>query len=410
LFGALIVVPAQEALRYSLAGEKAAEARRRALENQDYNLRLGTASVRMDAALNLEYNDNVNLSEAQGQEDFILQPQFNSRLHWLITERNALTASVGVGYAKYFQQPQYDRFVVAPGSELSIDLFVRDFRFNFYDRVSYTQSPIDVGAISGVADYGGLENVAGLNAIWDLNELILTAGYGYSLFRSATGQFEFLDRASHLVLARAAFLLNPTTTGGLEGTAGFTRYDQRLLNDATAYSGGLFVEARLSPWFQAAARVGYVTYSFDQTGALGRAGEPSTYYFGVEVRHILNEYITHSLSGGREVRLGIHSDFEELFFGRWSAAWKIVRDVRLSTQLFYEHGTFPPFVFNDPATAPTILFGETYDRFGAGISVSYPLMEKLSGSVAYRFTLKDSDSARRDYAQNALTILLTYRF
>lgn len=406
----MFLASAQDALRYSLAGEKAAEARRRALENQDYNLRLGTVSVRLDASLSLEYNDSVNLSDVQGQDDFILQPQFNSRLHWPITERNALNASVGVGYAKYFQQPQYDRFVVTPGSELSFDLFVRDFRFNFYDRFSYTQSPIDVGAISGVADYGGLDNVAGLNAVWDLNELILTAGYGYSLFRSATGQFEFQDRASHLVLARAALLLNSTTTAGLEGTAGFTRYDQRFLNDATAYSGGVFVEARLSPWLQTAARGGYVTYSFDQTGALGRAGEPSTYYFGVEVRHILNEYLTHSLSGGREVRLGIHSDFEELYFARWSAVWRIIRDVSLNTQLFYEHGTFPPFIFNDPATAPTILFGETYDRFGAGIAVGYPLMEKLSGSLAYRFTLKDSDLARRDYAQNAVTIQLMCRF
>jgi len=38
------------------------------------------------------------------------------------------------------------------------------------------------------------------------------------------------------------------------------------------------------------------------------------------------------------------------------------------------------------------------------------LMEKLSAGVAYRFTLKVSDATSREYAQNALTVGLTYRF
>jgi uncharacterized protein (PEP-CTERM system associated) len=56
------------------------------------------------------------------------------------------------------------------------------------------------------------------------------------------------------------------------------------------------------------------------------------------------------------------------------------------------------------------LLGGTFDRFAATISAAYRLMEKLSVSLAYRFTLKDSDAAFRDYAQNALILSLTYRF
>ena len=84
--------------------------------------------------------------------------------------------------------------------------------------------------------------------------------------------------------------------------------------------------------------------------------------------------------------------------------------MNLGTQIFYEHGTYPHSVFNAPGSPVVVLPGETYDRVGAGVSLSHRLMEKLSAGVAYRFTLKVSDATSREYAQNALTVGLTYRF
>jgi len=401
---------AQEALRSSIAGERAAAERKRALENQSYNLRLGPVSFLLDSSLSFELNDSVNLSTAGNQEDLIVRPQLNTRAYWPLTEKNALYFSVGVGYAKYFNHPVYDRFLVTPGSELSFDLFVKDFRFTFFDRFSYTQNPLDNGAISGVANYGGLDNQAGLNALWDLNKAILSVGYAHANWISSTPQFAYLDRASELFFARAAFLPNPTTAVGIEATGSLTEYDQSFLNNSVGFSAGVFAEWKLTPKLQLKPRVGYVNYQFDTEGPIGRAGNPSTYYFSLDIDHRLNESISHSLEGGREVRLGTFSDFEELYFVRHGITWNLIKDVHLSTQWFYEHGTYPPFVFFVATNQPVFLFGETFDRFGAGLSLSYRLMEKLYISLAYRFTLKDSDQRVRDYQQNALTLGLTYRF
>ena len=54
---------AQDAIRPSLAGEAAAEARRQSIEDIPYNLQLGPMKARFSATLGFEYNDNVNLSE-----------------------------------------------------------------------------------------------------------------------------------------------------------------------------------------------------------------------------------------------------------------------------------------------------------------------------------------------------------
>jgi hypothetical protein len=401
---------AQEALRESIAGEKAAAARRKAIESQAYNLKLGPVSFALDSSMSFELNDNVNLAEADKQEDLILRPLVSTRAFWLVTEKNALNLSVGVGYAKYLDHPAYDRFVVAPGSELAFDLFVRDFRISLFDRFSYTQNPLGVGSLSGVANYGALENTAGLNAAWDLFKVILSAGYAHLNWLSSSGQFDYLNRSAELFNSRAAFSLHPALVAGVEGTGSLTEYDSSFLHNSSGYSAGVFAAWKLSPYLQVQPRVGYVSYNFERGGPVRPAANPSTYYFSVNIDHILNEYFTHSIEGGREVRLGVYSDFEESYFLRHNATWKIIRDVGLGTQLFYEHGTYPPSVFSDPAAPTVFLPGETFDRFGATVSLSYQLMKKISANLAYRFTLKDSDSILRDYAQNALTMGLTYRF
>ena len=54
---------AQDAIRPSLAGEAAAEARRQSIDKIPYNLQLGPMKFRFSATMGLEYNDNINLAE-----------------------------------------------------------------------------------------------------------------------------------------------------------------------------------------------------------------------------------------------------------------------------------------------------------------------------------------------------------
>src|SRR5947207_11880429 len=56
-------VCAQDAIRPSLAGQAASEARQQDVSRIPYNLMLGPARFRVGASVGVEYNDNVNYSD-----------------------------------------------------------------------------------------------------------------------------------------------------------------------------------------------------------------------------------------------------------------------------------------------------------------------------------------------------------
>ena len=107
-----------------------------------------------------------------------------------------------------------------PDSELSFDIYVRNFRINLFDRFSYTQDPLSQGSVSGFAEYGGLSNAGGFTVDWDLSKLIVSFGYSHVTFISSTPQFDYINRSSDLVFARAGFQTSSTTVIGLEATGG----------------------------------------------------------------------------------------------------------------------------------------------------------------------------------------------
>ena len=65
---------AQDAVRPSLAGQAASEARQEDVSRIPYNLLLGPVRVRVGATVGAEYNDNVNYAEVNEQDDFIITP------------------------------------------------------------------------------------------------------------------------------------------------------------------------------------------------------------------------------------------------------------------------------------------------------------------------------------------------
>lgn len=402
---------AQDAFRHSLAGERAV--RRQTLTPPNYNIRFKNVSFLVESSLRLELNDNVRYNDSDTediQEDLILTPELSTRVHWPITERNALNFSLGIGYNKYINHSEYDYLLITPGSQLSWDIFVKDFRFTFFDRFSYTQDPGQNAAIAGVARYGGLDNSAGVNAVWDLNDLVINLGYAHQNFIPDQEEFEYLTRSSELLVARGAFLLDNGIALGPEATASFVSYDEPILNNAFAYSIGGFAEAQLSPHMRVGAHAGFVSYEFEESGQSIPQEHPKTYYFSVDLNHRINEYIRHTLSGGRDIESGTFSDFREEFYGRYAIDWNIIRNVRLGTAFYFEHGRVPSLVIQQGATLRRFLNEETYDRFGASVSASYQLMQKLRTTLAYRFTIRDSDLQFRDYTQNALTLGFIYRF
>src|SRR5438034_823181 len=95
-----------------------------------------------------------------------------------------------------------DAPLINPGSELAFNLFVGDVRIRLYDRFSYQES-LFFNSFSGentrfynfndVGTFSRLNNEAGFDVDWDLNKVVLSAGYNHENFISTTSSFDYLN-------------------------------------------------------------------------------------------------------------------------------------------------------------------------------------------------------------------------
>lgn len=392
---------AQDAVRPSLAGEEAAEARRLDIEHIPYNLMTGAIKYRISATLGFEYNDNINLSENSPESDFIIHPQVTINALWPVTQLNTLRLDIGLGYAFYLDHSSQDTngVLLAPGSQLALDVFVGDFRINFHDRFSLQQDPISELQVSNVIDYGRFENYAGVSVLWDLNKAVATLGYDHYLYISTNSDFDYLNRNAEALVGSLAFTLNNTTGVGLESTFVHTYYDQNVLNDSNAVTAGAFLETQLTNYMKVRVAGGYQMINFDNTGSVFDSKDVNDYYANILVSHRLNAYITQTLAAGHESQLGVNSNFITLNYVRYTATWNIIRNTLLSTEAFYED-----------ADDSGGFIDEHLHRYGGAITIGYQLTPHVTLGLRYQFTEKDSDVPFRGYTQNRISFDGTYSF
>ncbi len=424
---------AQDAIRPSLAGEAAAEARRQSIDNIPYNLQLGPMKLRFSATLGFEYNDNINLSEdgsvlipsifgpvlvvTEKQSDFIIRPQFNINALWPITQLNTFKIDLGIGYAFYMDHSENNTngLLLSPGSQVAFDIFVGDFRINFHDRFSLEQDPIAEASLSNVADYGRFQNTAGVSVLWDLNAAVATFGYDHYNFISTTDRFEYLDRSAEMLNGSIAFTPNSAMSVGVEGAMVWTTYDQNVLNDSESYSAGVFLETQVTSNVKFRVAGGYQNIDFDNTGLVNDAHDLDDYYANAMLSHRVNSVLTHSIAAGHETQLGVNSNYIQLNYVRHTANWNILYHTLLSTELFYEDaedsGGLGPVLVPGPGVPLLNPFAaEDMTRYGGAITLGYQLTQHVTLGFRYQYIQKNSDLPLRDYSQNRVSLDGTYSF
>jgi opacity protein-like surface antigen len=401
------IVRAQDAVRPSLAGEAAAEARRQDIERIPYNLLVGPVRFRLSATLGIEYNDNINLAQEQEQDDVIIRPQATLDAIWPITQLNTLRLDLGLSYAFYVDHSNANTngILISPGSQLSFDLYVGDFRINFHDRPQLQQDPIAELALSNVVDYGRFENTAGVSVLWDLNKAVATLGYDHYTYVSTVSDFDYLNRNAEELSGTVAVIASSTTSVGVESYAVFNYYDQHILNDSTTFAVGGFVETQITNNVKVRGAAGYQWIDFDRN-SVNFFGTPvpdqknlSDYYANILIAHQLNAAIRQTVSAGHESQLGVNSNYIVLNYVRHTVTWNIIRNTLLSTEFFYED-----------ANESGGFIDEHLQRFGGAVTVGYQLTPHVTLGLRYQYTQKDSDVDLRDYRQNRVSLDGTYSF
>jgi hypothetical protein len=401
LFGIVSIAYAQDAVRPSLAGEAASEARQQDVSRIPYNLLVGPVRFRVSATVGVEYNDNVNYADVGAQADWIFTPNINIDAIWPITQLNTLRLDLGLGYALYVDHSNYDTrgILIAPNSQVAFDIFVGDFRINIHDRMLAQQDPIAEPALSNVANYGRFENTAGVSVLWDLNKILLTLGYDHYTFVSTTSAFDYLNRNAEELSGSAAYLVTPTVKVGVEATGVFNYYSQHVLNDSTDFSVGGFAETEITNNIKLRIAGGYQEISFDHNGSVGDNSDLSDYYVNLLLTHRLNAVISQTVSAGHENQLGVNSNFITLNYVRHTVTWNLIRNTLLSTEFFFED-----------ADESGGFIGEHFQRLGGAATIGYQFTPHVTLGLRYQHTTKDSDVAVRDYNQNRVSFDGTYSF
>jgi len=391
----------QDAVRPSLAGEYASEARRQDIDRIPYNLMVGPARFRVSATFGVEYNDNINYAEQDKQDDVILHPQVNLNGVWPITQINTFTLDIGLGYSIYINHSEDDTngLLISPASQLAFDIFVGDFRINIHDRPSLQQDPIAEPVLSGVVDYGRFENTGGVSVLWDLNKVLLTLGYDHYTYISTTNDFDYLNRNAEEVSATGQVFVSSTTAVGVESYFVDTYYGQTVLNDSIDWSIGAFVESQITNNLRARVAGGYQMINFDNNGSVNDFSDVQDYYVNLLLTHRLNSSILQTISAGHENQLGVNSNSIRLNYVRHTVTWNIIRNTLLSTEFFFED-----------ATESGGFIDEHLHRFGGAVTVGYQLTPHVTLGLRYQYTQKDSDVFLRDYRQNRVSFDGTYSF
>ncbi|MDB6171257.1 MAG: hypothetical protein JWL59_568 [Chthoniobacteraceae bacterium] len=395
------LLEAQESIRPSLAGSMASEARRTAAPPFIYNLKAGPVIFDLNGSFDIEFNDNINLSENNRRADIILRPGLELNSLWQVTPINALRFDLGISYAAYLDHSRNnpDTILIAPNSQLSFDIFVGDFKINLHDRFSILQDPLDDISISNTEDFTRFQNDAGISVLWDLNDVKLVLGYDHYNFKAIGGDFNYLDRSEEQFSFSAAFRLSDVNTVGIDAGTALIDYDESFNNDGVTYQVGAFVESTLTNYLRLRLAVGYQGISFDTGASNGDSSDSSSPYAVLTLAHRLNPYVTETLTAGRETRLGLTTNSIDLTFARYTASWRLNPTITLNFDAFFED-----------ADESGGFFSENAQRYGGGVSFDYRLTQKLVVGVRYQYILKDSDLDNRDYYQNRVGVHFNYNF
>jgi hypothetical protein len=373
-------------------------------------LHLGPVQLTLGAYTGVEANDNINTAQTRQQSDLILHDGLNLGFIWPATAQSSISFYSSVGYAKYLEHPDNDRFEIEPGSALTWQMSFEDGSVTFSDQFSDSQAVISEASVSGLSKLPRIDNTIGVRTDWQPGRWLLEAGYSHDTYFSDDATFEYLNRNSEYFFLRAGHRIIEDTQLGVEASASLTDYEIHLQSNNTSYSIGPYLEWKITDSLSVSARGGYTMYAFDANGPLEPAQNLSSYYASVDLTDQLTQFISQKLSVERDISLGYNqgNNYTEQLTASYFVNWAATTHLALNLNLTYEVG-------NQPLTIPIfegVSFTETenYNRVGISPGLSYQFTTKLGGSLNFAHWERTSNISGNGYQNNILTLQLNYSF
>ena len=399
-------VEAQDVMRPSLGMQRAATSLN-ATPASRYNVKAGPVQMLFNASMGAGYNSNVNVSEDNPQASFVLSPRVGMGILWPITKLNKLQLSLQFGYDYYTSQPDLNSSIIliSPTTEFLFNIYVQDIRITVYDRPSITNNPVDNPTVTNAVNYTIFNNTAGLDLVWDLNDVLLGLGYSNFMQYAINDDFSNQNRVANQIYANGSFLVQPFLRLGLEGSVSSNIYTSGAsagggaLNDSTNYTLGGTVSGNISRFIDWSGGVGWQFADFNESNNPLNTGNYNDPYFYLNLDHTVNEYFAHRFASGFEGVPSAVSNFVQLFYIRYSFNWMLIKDWSLGGAAFYENGVESP----GPNT-------EDFNRVGANIALTYQLTKHWVTSIYWGWITKGSTTIGDGYNQQRFGLNVTYNF
>lgn len=367
-------------------------------------MRFGPVNVGASAEIGIEVNDNVGLSENNRKSDVIFRPRVTMDAEWRVSRLNTIRLGLGLSYAKYSNNSQLDTqaLLLDPGTQLGFDIYVGEhLKLNIHNRIQITQNPIDETTLSNVQRFTRLQNSAGVTAFLRYPDLDFVFGYDHFNYNTLSSEFSYMDRSEEQFFASARKRVNDAFGVGVEGSAALINYEDNVNSNATSWTVGAFADATLSQYTKVRVSGGWQDMSFDGSGTNRDATDFGSWYANIAVAQRLTQYLSHTLSAGREARLGLSVNFSDYVFARYAATW------RMNDKWTWN---FDTFVEDAKESGGAALSAEHAFRWGGGASLGVALSSRTLLKLRYSYVNKDSDLALRSYYQNSGTISLSHQF
>lgn len=348
----------------------------------------------------MEWNDNIRQADTDTEDDLIIGPRLNLMGFWPATDNTTLSFGLGLGYEHYLDNSDLNNFLITPDSALAWDITAQDWMFTFYDRFTYSQEVASQGGLSDTAEYPRIENTVGVRARWQPDRYELQFGYSHFNFFSTSSAYDYLERSAEQFFGRAGWRFAEVTQAGVEASGSLTHYNSSERPDNQNVSVGPYLEWMVVNELRLSLRGGYVVY-FGEDTVTGEHRDEDSHYLGLYANHRLTRFLTHTLSVVHDVQQSVDSGstLTEQLRLSYSMAWAFHPSASLSVSGFYED-----------AEERQDGVQETYERFGAGVGLTWRLLKRLSAGLAYRYTTKDSSISVNDYDQNVVTLTANYHF
>ena len=400
----------QEALRLSMAGDLAATYRHQYNSSLGYyNLLVGPTAWRFVGGLATEYNDNVRLQE-NAESDLVLRPNLNVQMHWPVSLKNSFDVSLGVGYSEYVQHQDLSQIYITPLSGLSFDVYVGDFKINVHDQINITEYAYqNPGAGGNNKNLISLQNTAGTDALWDLDNVVSSLGYDHANYLSLSHSQGQPDVSSENLFGNAGVWALPSQLLlGLEAGGSLINYNQQTLSgspvaNAVQWNIGAFASAQISQNISIRLDSGYSDYIPDSAGTNLLTSDTSGFYLSLSISHRVNKVLSYTLSAGRSTDLSAYGQPQTYYFVRLNPNLNLFNKYSLGTQFWWQQAS-------DVYNSATAGIGK-YDQYGVGFNINHDINKHLSASVYYQFVkYSGSNLSVTRYTDDIVGLSFNYRF